>query len=407
MNTSTKIEFIIRRFTKFIKQFVKIELLKLKSRLRGNFLSYPLLYDVRGKGNGKNALLVYLVPPFIKGSSYRHHNEIRNIIMADTLASLGFCVDVIDVRSKVKQIEKKYDIITSVSVDFPCQMNDGKANSKKVFFATGAYPLDRIRKTKKRYNLLFERRGIKLRPKYPDIKNLCFVHEADFIIGIGNEHTIGTYKKIKKYAGIIWMNNHFYNGTEYIKRNFSKSKKNFLFMASFEPVRTGLDLLLELFSKRKDINIYIVGYFFEDLSFCIAYRKELFCSTNIYSIGFTDVRSNEFKNIAEMSSFVILPTCSEGQSSSLVQAMATGLIPIATKESGVDIDKYKIGFTIKSGEEAEVKLQDIEDAIDKALNMSIKELEELSYHVRKTAENYFSEEAFKANFREAMLKCVA
>ena len=130
--------------------------------------------------------------------------------------------------------------------------------------------------------------------------------------------------------------------TEFIKyqeRDFNTAKKNFLFFASGTQVLKGLDLLLDAFSKRTDYNLIICSNVLKEKEFVTFFHNYLFERKNIRTIGFVDINSELFASITKECAFVIHPTCSEGSVGSVIQCMRTGLIPVVTLISGIDIDE--------------------------------------------------------------------
>lgn len=70
--------------------------------------------------------------------------------------------------------------------------------------------------------------------------------------------------------------------------------------------------------------------------FTALYHKELFETKNIHAVGFIDITSPEFLEITKKCSYVLAPSCSEGQSGSVLTAMSAGLIPLISKECGLE-----------------------------------------------------------------------
>lgn len=95
----------------------------------------------------------------------------------------------------------------------------------------------------------------------------------------------------------------------------------------------GLDLTLETFSELEDLDLYICGNIKSNERFTQIYQRELFNTENIHLMGWTDLMSKRFEALASKCAYTIYPTASDAsQPSSLVSAMRTGMIPIATKD---------------------------------------------------------------------------
>lgn len=378
-----------------IKQRIRILLTFTKSFIRTKLIKYPVLYNVNKRADEnkrERVLLAYLVPPFLGKIKNSHHNEIRNLLISNALDKAGFIVDVIDVRAPRKPKIKEYKLAI-------CEWTEPKVKidaKLHIFFAAGKSHKYHNLSIIKRYEMLKTRKKIhKIKPVGLLPERMPYVEISEYIIGIGNKKTIDdSYKDYKNIKKIFRLNNHVYKNTKFIKRKFSDVKNNFLFISSFHPVRGGLDLLLEIFPKYKNLNLFILGYFLHDNDFCHIYQRELFETPNIHPIGFVNVLSREFYEISEKCGFVIVPTCSEGQSSSILQSCATGLIPITTKDSGIDVLEYNMGFEISDD------INQIEKTILSVLEIPTKEIQDMSSNVYEKCVNNFSEEKFEENFQK-------
>jgi hypothetical protein len=144
-----------------------------------------------------------------------------------------------------------------------------------------------------------------------------------------------------------------------------------LFFASSGQVGKGLDLLLEIFPRHPDLNLNICSSFKYEKDFCKCFHNELFKTDNIHPIGRILVNSYEYENLMRKCVFCILPSCSEGQAGSVVQCMASGLIPVVTKETGIDTENF--GFTFRND-----SIEEIEHTILSLSQLPPEKLKELS-----------------------------
>ncbi len=71
--------------------------------------------------------------------------------------------------------------------------------------------------------------------------------------------------------------------------------------------------------------------------------KSLNLPKNVIVHGFIDIESSIFQELSENCGYVILPSSSEGIATSVLTAMGRGtMIPVVTKECGIDIDDFGI-----------------------------------------------------------------
>jgi len=162
-----------------------------------------------------------------------------------------------------------------------------------------------------------------------------------------------------------------------------------------EHVRKGLDLLLEIFSQHPDLHLYIGADLEYDRAFCRCYRRELYETPNIHPMGWVRVNSPEFYQLMNQCGYVILPSCSEASAGSVVLWMYAGLVPIVTKEAGVDTEDFGVTLVNDS-------LEEIEKAILEMANLPAEWLRERSIRTREVAEAKYSEEAFIRRWREIL-----
>ena len=69
---------------------------------------------------------------------------------------------------------------------------------------------------------------------------------------------------------------------------------------------------------------------------------------NVCVAGRYDCGSEKHVSILNSAQYAVFPSLCEGQAGTLLEAMACGCVPIATRESGIDADKYG-GWVIEAG----------------------------------------------------------
>ncbi len=350
-------------------------MVNLLRKIKKYFREDRILKNIFKSTYSKNVLISYTVKPFLSNKN-RHTNVQESKILAKIFDELGFNVDVIHYTNQKKLDYKKYNLIFGFGEPFENSFME--RNLKRIYYATGAHvchqnyaEINRIEEVNKKYNA-------NLLPKrlVPWTWSMS-TSLSDSLIVIGNEWTKFTYTKYTKNSvytinATALINDNVKN----IKRDIDKTKKSFLWFGSSGLVHKGLDLCLEYFSKQQDLTLHICGPMENDFNEVFT---EYFEKKNIIYHGFTDVKSQKFINIVSQCSFSILPTCSEGQATSLLTAMGAGLIPITTYNSGVDVAKH--GILIN-----ELNLESIASSVEKAIKFENKKLSELSNEVQ----NYVS-----------------
>ncbi|MEM1995638.1 MAG: glycosyltransferase [Thermoplasmatales archaeon] len=361
-------------------------------------LGYPVLYNVNRvdeKDYNKRALLIYLVKPFlIKDDDPRfllHQNLRQCKQIASVLGEFGYVVDVADVKDRTFKPSKRYDLVISHRVDIEPEIF---GDALKIYLFTGINHIVHNQNVRRRFQMLYQRRRC-LIPPYPiHTENMPYVKGADALVGFGNDFCRETWREV--FEGPIYtFNNYGFQEIQFMfeDKDFNVARKNFLFFGSVDQVRKGLDLLLDIFPKHPELNLYICSRFEGEKEFCKCYASELWKTPNIHPIGWVTVLSQQFYELVRKCAYVILPTCSEGSVGSVVQCMWGGLIPIVTKEATIDTEDFGITLTNDS-------LEEIEKTVLELAGLPEKWHREHSIRTRRVAEEKYSEEAFISRWRE-------
>ena len=360
---------------------------------------YRVIYNANAADESrfsKRALLVYVVKPFLPETSRRafpsHQNERQCKQIAAILGEFGYIVDVVDVRNTRFRPSRDYDIVISNKADRD-PTSAFRADPMKIYLATTPNPRVHNANLKRRHDLLIARRQCKvmIRRRYPEV--MPYVTKADAIIGFGNDLIMSTWKEV--FDGPIYgLNIYGYKETRFPiePRDFARARTNFLFFASKSQIQKGLDLLLEIFPRHPDLHLYICSLFKNEKDFCDCYHRELYETPNVHPIGWIRVNSDEFYELVQKCAYVIHPSCSDGQPGSVVQCMYSGLVPLVTREAGIDTEDFGMTFFDDS-------LEEIERLVVKISQLPENWHREHSIRTRKAAEENYSENAFTNRWR--------
>jgi glycosyltransferase involved in cell wall biosynthesis len=233
-----------------------------------------------------------------------------------------------------------------------------------------------------------------MRRVYPE--SMPYVQKSNAIVGVGNEFIMSSWREAFNVP-VYPFNNYGFKETEFVfdSKDFSMARKHFLFFASKSQMQKGLDLLLEIFPKHPHLHLYICSGYKRERDFCACYHKELYETANIHPIGYVRVNGSEYNELVGKCAYVILPSCSEGQSGSVVQCMYSGLIPLVTKEVGIDTEDFGITFTDDSLEEIEKVIADVSD-------LPASWHREQSIKTRRVSEEKYSEDTFIERWRNIL-----
>lgn len=115
--------------------------------------------------------------------------------------------------------------------------------------------------------------------------------------------------------------------------DFSRKKKtNFLVYGVDGFIHKGNDILVELFAKHHEWNLYLCGARGAEKAEEAGYKL----TENVHVCGFVDTMSGQFQEIAAKCYYLLLPSCSESPSTSALTALRHGIIPIVMKGNGLD-----------------------------------------------------------------------
>jgi glycosyltransferase involved in cell wall biosynthesis len=180
------------------------------------------------------------------------------------------------------------------------------------------------------------------------------IEAADYATIFGNDVTISTYA----YAGKPIVKTPMPSTDTFPNpetKDFEKARKNFLWIGGTGAAHKGLDLVLEAFAGMPDMELTICSKVTGEDDFVRAYHRELYELPNIKLIGYVDTGSDAFKTLCSQSIGTVFASCSEGQAGSVVLAMNAGLIPIISRESGVDLPSC--GVILKENTVSEIKAE--------------------------------------------------
>ncbi|HLP86293.1 MAG TPA: glycosyltransferase [Candidatus Paceibacterota bacterium] len=361
--------------------------------------------------NEKNghALLYYKTDYFLFNGALEdrsHTNEWESYEIARILNKLGFWVDIADRTINLKDIEKikdKYEIFIGIGAGDSGRYFKNiasKLNSAvRVLYALGPEPNLSNKITKERHNFFLQRHpgtDIEVRRLIKEVDIDDSIRFVDAIITNCNEWGIEGYKKFEKAIKRVWL-------SSYPKLNsscneiFKKDQKKFMYFGGNGNITKGLDLIIESFVNLPELELYIGAPKSEE-DFNLIYKPILEKAKNIHFIGFMDVKSNLYRKITSECGYVILPSSSEGCATSVTTCMRRGLIPVVTKEAGVDIGNF--GYNIE-----DININKIEERVREIANSNREEFIKRSFGAYIESFKY-TQANFSFTFERALLETI-
>lgn len=360
-----------------------------------NSYKEELLENYYGTDHEKNALLVYLLQPFVMPDLIPSHtNQVEARIIAQVLSEEKYNVDLINTRYVGEVDSGKYDLIIGEGRVFENLCRSSKRDTKTVYYLTQANSYFANMAELKRLRD-FERRNHFL-PKFErfarDRLDLTLLTNMDAAVCIGNEDTVSTYQGIFKR---IWPIN-VTGFCEYRLPDLVKPRtgRNFLWYGGAGPIHKGLDLCIEAFRNLPDLSLYIVGELSSE--FYEFYKEDIERRENIRYYGFLRKDSDLFREVCEDCDFCVFPSCSEGQSTSVIGTMFAGIIPVCTVETGINAEEAG-GFLIR-----EIEPEALSRLVISLSELEPSELEERQKRVYEYVAANHTEEHFRRSFGEIM-----
>jgi len=342
---------------------------KVKKIINVHDITPPLIQNYYSTRKNKKVLISYITAPFTKNKNFYHTNQQEALLIGDIFDDLGYIVDICEYNTNYDIDYEKYDCIFGFGYALANYFYQRQNRAITIYYGTGNHICERNFLTLERAKSVFAEHGIWL------LDSCRILQEAwsegttlvDGMIILGNQQSLNAYRKF--YKGPILAQPATFNAAipaKSLVRDYPQAQKNFFWFAGRGAIHKGLDLLLEVFAKRKDIHLHIGADLERERSFLERFSREL-SSANIHYHGKLDIRSDTFLKIVCNCAFAILPSCSEGQATSMLNLMCNGLIPVMTDKCGIDYRAY--GIQIK-----DCSTRSVLTAIDFCLNMSVDDI---------------------------------
>ena len=311
--------------------------------------------------------------------------------IVSALIKLGCVVDV-----------ARYDCEEGLRSDYDYVIGQGSAfrlasslnpSAKRILYLTENLPELSFIKEQERIDYFYERHGIQLKLT----RSGKFFVKEDFdnleaCVYIGNPSGVQKFPNVRAFDlrpyGII---NPLFDQS---KRDYNTARKRFFWIGSNGAVHKGLDILLDVFSKHSELELYIIGLTEKDRRIL---RKQM--GPNVKNYGYIDSLTGVcFSNLVTECGFVILPSCSEGIPTSVITGMNHGLIPLVTKETNLEAPTGEIF--------SDYLVETIEDAIIRWSNKDVDYLALQSEQTRHYALKTFGNEQYSKRIEEILTEII-
>lgn len=377
----------------------KIKASKLLLNVFRKFL-YVKIFNVYGTRHKKNALISYSVFHFKNRNSVKHSNYSESIVIAKLLSNKGFNVDVINADQLCRIDYNKYDLIIGEGLPI-YQALKLNVRALIVYYATGSHPWQCTEASLKRLVDYYKISGM-LADESLRVQNYKWgiaASCAPYIFCIGNKRTAATFIQHNAVGELSLINPSFIRTVYEIQEKNEDNLKNFLYFGSTGMLHKGLDLVIEAVKNLPSVRLLVCGYTEGESKFI----NSLNIPNNVKVEGFVSISSPRFAEICNEYSYVILPSVSEGVSTSILTAIGNGgLIPIITGECGIDLD---LEFVIDIPEPT---VEMVTKAIESTFSIPLKIYSKLSAKAHQYIEENYSQKMYLERMNELLdsLPCV-
>lgn len=328
-------------------------------------------------------------------SFFSHTMFTESILIADVLCGLGYQVDVIDFENHTFVPKERYDLLISTRKHFQRYAELVEGDCIKIAHLDTSHWMYNNSVAMSRCVEVQQKRKVSLR-SYRHVEENRAIECADYGVLLGNSYSETTYSFSGKK--IYQMPVPFVYSYPRPRKNHEAAQKNFLWFGSMGFVHKGLDLVLEAFAEMPEYRLVVCGPIEKDPAFEKAYYQELYERENIDTRGWIDVASDEFLRLANDSTALIYPSCAEGQSGGAVVCMHVGLIPVVSRQTGLDISPdYGLSLDELSVEEVKARVREI-------AGFPVSRLDEMSMNAWEYARRIHTRENYMDRYSGILLE---
>lgn len=214
--------------------------------------------------------------------------------------------------------------------------------------------------------------------------------KADAVICLGDESYFPQEKKVVRIWPSALKNPAFH--LDFLQ----KEKKNFLVYGVDGFIHKGNDILLEIFAKHPDWNLYLCGGRGAEKAKEAGYQLP----PNVHAMGFVDTLSERFNEIVDKCYYLLLPSCSEAPSTAVLTGMRHGMLPVVSRGIGLDGLKDFCRYF------EDYHMAAVEEILQQLVSDDIPEekLQEQSRSVMEYADAHYKLTDYTEGLRQALLK---
>jgi hypothetical protein len=355
----------------------------------------------------KQALLYYKTEPFVmpwKVRDYRHTNLWEIVEIVHILNRYGYVVDVVDRDAKHFAPKDVYDLFLGLGAGHSgkrfSQYAKKMPRAAKILIAAGPEPRLSNKLVQEQYARFNARHSCEI-PAMRLTEGIdfeSFAADTDYFMSIGEQHTfcpqsyMALGKPVLNYLPSTSPAIRFL--PEWLE---TRSRRAFLCFAGDGFICKGVDVVVDAFAAMPDVEVYVCGPRSEPAFFEVL-KGKLATSPNIRYEGFIKIGGPRFEELAAHCSYVVFPSSAEGCATSIATVLRVGLLPVVTRETGIDVGQF--GIYIDG--EKENLVDETMCACRKAIQISDAEYRQRVWGCLKDSSKY-TQASFTDSFEKAIL----
>lgn len=297
-------------------------------------------YRENSQKNTKWALLSYIPSAInLRDDSPRllgHSNKWECREIARILSSLGYNVDAMNCMDSQTIPSRQYDLILDIGRNVQRLAPFQKKTTKYILLLTGSHHKWAIESEGRRIEQFEMEHGCFYVPRYGELPLYSLdksLRIATCAMLIGNDVTLATYpewcrKKIIKIPVTASMLEHV--------KTYRKTTGEFLYFNGPRNIVKGLDLCIDAFVRHPEWKLHVVGSMRRERDFMAAYPA-IQNAKNILFHGWMVPSSDDFAQLIDQCDAFLAPSCSDGTATAVLTALSSGLYPILSPHTGVDL----------------------------------------------------------------------
>ena len=360
------------------------------------------LRNVYTASGPRRALLAHLTYPFRTANRFYHIQYDEARMLAAVLGELGYTVDVVDYDYPRALDYPAYDLMVGMGPQIRQAFQNRRDRRPAVWlYSPGIHNHTQNLRVLHQVRAFHERHGRWLlesgRFAADDWTSLAVLTDA--VIALGNEAVRQTYREQTDRP--VYTAPGFYYQTQPVERllaarRWDAAPTHALWFGSRGLIHKGLDLALEAVARQPGIILHVCGPLHRERSFMEVYRDRADLQDRVVWHGFTDIRSAAFAEILQTCSFLISPSCCEGGASAVLTALGNGgLIPVASRETGLDLDDY--GLAIET-----LTVDGVARALQESLALDTAERARRGAAVVRAMQKHHTPDAYRARLRDIL-----